>query len=56
MNAAIVHSPEKNSADYSETKIKKPVLIKSVKLPKAVVENSAVKYEENTYTFVGIAG
>ena len=56
MNAAILHSPKKNSVDYSETKIKKPVLVKSSQVPKAVVENHVTKTETHTYTFVGIAG
>ena len=53
MNAATLHSPKKNSVDYPETKIKKPVLVKSLRSSKAVIKNHT---ETQIYTFVGIAG
>ncbi len=56
MNTAILHSPKKSSADYSATKIKKPVLVKSLRSSKAVIKNYVENTEAQTYTFVGIAG
>ena len=56
MNAATLHSPKKNSVDYPETKIKKPVLVKSLRSSKAVIKNHTENTETQIYTFVGIAG
>ena len=60
MNAAILHSPKKKSVDYSETRNKIPVLVKSIKSSKAIsvnqTINQAVNSEAQSYTFVGIAG
>jgi hypothetical protein len=56
MNTAILHSPKKSYADYSATKIKKPVLVKSLRSSKAVIKNHVENTEVQAYTFVGIAG
>jgi hypothetical protein len=56
MNAAILHSPKKSSADSSATKIKKPVLVKSLRSSKAAIKSHAENTEAQAYTFVGIAG
>lgn len=56
MQAAISHAPEKNNVDYSGTKIKKPVLVKSIQPSKAAAINKIVTTETQPYTFVGIAG